>query len=96
MALESHWVKWYEKEFQNGSVGVLDGKNSFVGRPLYRTYRWRCPFVLELTIDGVVLGSLFKLDVATHKSFPFLGMMPYVDDNYGLPWGYSGRSPLPE
>ena len=47
-------------------------------------------------IDGVVLGSLFELDVGAHKSFPILGMMSYVGDDFGLPWGYFGLSPLPE
>ena len=47
-------------------------------------------------IDGVVLGSLFELDVAAPKSFPILGVVPYVGDEFGLSRGYFGRSPLPE
>ena len=44
-------------------------------------------------IDGVVLGSLFELDVAAPKSFPILGMVPYVGDDFwtsiGLFWSFS-------
>ena len=47
-------------------------------------------------VGGVVFCSLFELSVVVLKSFPILGVVPYVGDEFRFSWGCFGRSPLPE
>ena len=48
--------------------------------------------VLCWPIDGVVLGLVCLLDVALSNFLLLLGILPYIHDDRGLVFGFSGHS----